>query len=223
MRFGKKHYTCKECVNAAQKEQYAGNKGYYLDRNRDRRSEMRVRYKALKESMPCALCGQRFPHYVTDFNHIDPSTKKLCVAKMMGHSWQAIEPGDPLGGLRHGASDAPLQSGRGWQQAASGEHTPTQTVATLREVLGDRAQDACATGACVSVLRPRGAARPEQRIGGSHRRAHAWNGRGGETETAGAATRQVNVLDPRNPRYNDASRLAEGGFIDVSHDSSLRG
>jgi putative transposase len=35
--------------------------------------------------------------------------------------------------------------------------------------------------------------RPEQCIGGPHRCAHAWNGRGGETETAGAATRQVKV------------------------------
>ena len=29
--------------------------------------------------------------------------------------------------------------------------------------------------------------------------AYAWNGRSGETATAGAATRQVRVHDPRNP------------------------
>jgi len=43
--------------------------------------------------------------------------------------------------------------------------------------------------------------------------AHAWNGRGGETQTAGAATREVKVCDPRNPRYSVARRLAPGEFI----------
>ena len=36
---------------------------------------------------------------------------------------------------------------------------------------------------------------------------------GGETKTAGAATRQVKVCDPRNPRYNDARSLAVAEFI----------
>jgi len=44
--------------------------------------------------------------------------------------------------------------------------------------------------------------------------AHAWNGRGGETETSCAATRQVKVCDPRNPRYSVLRRLAAGEFID---------
>ena len=43
--------------------------------------------------------------------------------------------------------------------------------------------------------------------------AHAWNGRGGETKTAGTATRQVKVCDPRNPRYSVARRLAVGEFM----------
>ncbi|MEA3097172.1 MAG: hypothetical protein QOF74_1412, partial [Caballeronia mineralivorans] len=42
---------------------------------------------------------------------------------------------------------------------------------------------------------------------------YAWNGRSGETETAGAATREVKVCDPRNPRYSVARRLAAGEFI----------
>ena len=50
-------------------------------------------------------------------------------------------------------------------------------------------------------------------VGGPHRCAHAWNGRGGETQTAGAATRQVKVRDPRTPGYNNARRLAVGEFI----------
>lgn len=62
------------------------------------------------------------------------------------------------------------------------------------------------------------AVRLEQRAGGAHRCAgtkpHAWGGRGGETETsAGCKAAQVKVLDPRNPRYNNARSLAVGKFI----------
>ncbi len=49
--------------------------------------------------------------------------------------------------------------------------------------------------------------------GGSHRRAHAWNGRGGETPTSAPATGQVQVLDPRNPHYNRTSGLVAGEFM----------
>ncbi len=130
-----------------------------------------------------------------------------------GQTESRPESGDSFGRAGHGASNARVQSGRGWYAPAFVEHAPTQTVATLFRVLGDCAQDTGATGACVPALRPHDAARSKQRMGGPHRCAHAWNGRGGETQTAGAATRQVKVCDPRNPRYNDARRLAVGEFI----------
>ena len=48
--------------------------------------------------------------------------------------------------------------------------------------------------------------RPQQCVSGADRRhrdaKHAWNGRGGETQTSAPATWQVQVCDPRNPRYN---------------------
>ena len=75
-------------------------------------------------------------------------------------------------------------------------------LAALRGMLGNRAQDVGAARACVSALRAHGAARPEQRVGGAHRRKHAWDGRGGETQTWATATWQVQVCDPRNPRDN---------------------
>ncbi len=126
------------------------------------------------------------------------------------------QPGDPLGRVRHGASDARVQSGRRWYADAPEQYAPAQTVATLRGVLGDCAQDACRAHACVPALRACHATRPKQRVGGSHRRAqhagHAWDGRGGETQTSAPATGQVQVCDPRNPRYN-AMRFAAGEFI----------
>src|SRR5579864_6214785 len=80
-------------------------------------------------------------------------------------------------------------------------------------MLGDRAQDARATHALVHALRTHGTTRPKRSVGRPDRCAHVWNGRGGETETSGAATRQVKVCDPRNPRYSVARRLAAGEFI----------
>jgi 5-methylcytosine-specific restriction endonuclease McrA len=77
-------------VNSRQKLQYENNKKYYLDRNRETRASNRDRHKELKNK-PCSCCGGVYPHYVMDFDHVDPATKKMCVSKMMGHSWAQIE------------------------------------------------------------------------------------------------------------------------------------
>ena len=89
-RLGKKHYTCKECVNQNQKKQYARNKKYYLDRNREQRSNNRKWYQDLKSNSPCNMCNNIFPYYVMDFDHKDPETKEMNVAQMMGYSKEAI-------------------------------------------------------------------------------------------------------------------------------------
>jgi len=41
-----------------------------LSRQRKARKGMRVWVKELKESTPCTDCGQFFPHYVMDFDHV---------------------------------------------------------------------------------------------------------------------------------------------------------
>ena len=125
------------------------------------------------------------------------------------------QPGEALGCVRHGASDARVQSGRSWYATPSEQYAPAQTVAALLGLLGNRSQDTRRPHACLSALRACHATRPEQRVGGAHRCArhtkHAWNGRGGETQTSAPATGQVR--DPRNPRYSRASGLAAGEFI----------
>jgi Probable transposase len=92
-------------------------------------------------------------------------------------------------------------------------NAPIETVAALRRVLGDRAQDARATHARVHALRTHVTTRPKRSVGHADRCAHAWNGRGGETQTSCAATREVKVCDPRNPRYSVDRRLAAGEFM----------
>ena len=81
---------CKQCNKLAQKSQYSKNKKYYLDRNREQRSNNRERYKHYKSNTPCSRCGGVFPNCVMDFDHRDPTEKKHCVAQMMGYSWGRI-------------------------------------------------------------------------------------------------------------------------------------
>ena len=61
--------------------------------------------------------------------------------------------------------------------------------------------------------------RPQQCVSGADRRhrdaKHAWNGRGGETQTSVPATWQVQVCDPRNPHDSAARRLVAGEFIAI--------
>lgn len=91
MRLGKKHYSCKACLNEKQKNQYKKNKAYWLDMNRRNRAKNRSLYNELKENTPCKMCGKTYPNYVMDFDHRDPATKKHPVSAMMGHSWKAIQ------------------------------------------------------------------------------------------------------------------------------------
>lgn len=81
---------CKECNKSGQKIQYSKNKKYYLDRNREQRAKNRKLYTELKSNTPCAKCGGHFPNCVMDYDHKDPSSKKMCVAQMMGYSWKVI-------------------------------------------------------------------------------------------------------------------------------------
>lgn len=90
-RLGKKQVACKQCINDAQKKQYSRNKIYYLDRNRDRRAANRKWYQELKSNTPCAKCGVKYPYYVMDYDHKDPTNKKHCIAHMMGHSKKALQ------------------------------------------------------------------------------------------------------------------------------------
>lgn len=82
---------CKECNRVKQRKQYKGNKKYYLDRNRELRSLNREKYKKTKEGKPCSHCGGIFPQVCMDYDHVDPSTKRMCVAQMMGYSWKDIQ------------------------------------------------------------------------------------------------------------------------------------
>ena len=90
MRLGKKQAACRECINNAQKINYQGNKKYWLDMNRRNRANNRDRYNEEKSKHSCGKCGVKYPNYVMDYDHIDPSTKRMNISKMMGYSWSVI-------------------------------------------------------------------------------------------------------------------------------------
>lgn len=69
---------------------YYANKDQYLQRNREKRERLREWVSEYK-ARPCADCGVQYPPYVMDFDHLDPTTKKDVVGRiiMMG-SWKQL-------------------------------------------------------------------------------------------------------------------------------------
>lgn len=40
---------------------------------------------------PCADCGQRFPYYVMDFDHRDPTAKEFTIARFVNYSMVRVQ------------------------------------------------------------------------------------------------------------------------------------
>lgn len=47
---------------------------------RDRQERKRDELRAIKERTPCADCGEKYPYWVMQFDHRDPSKKKFRVS-----------------------------------------------------------------------------------------------------------------------------------------------
>lgn len=61
----------------ASKKHYENNKKLYIERNKKYRKIIQEYVKNIKESSPCVDCGQKYPYYVMDFDHL--SDKKFNV------------------------------------------------------------------------------------------------------------------------------------------------
>lgn len=70
-----------ERARAARRRHYDANKQQYLDRNKASTKACVDLIRAAKD-VPCADCGLRYPHYVMDLDHLDPSTKLGTVGQM---------------------------------------------------------------------------------------------------------------------------------------------
>jgi hypothetical protein len=60
---------CRTCRAAYQHLRYVRHKARYMEGARQRKQRMLALMRQAKEK-PCADCGQRFPYYVMDFDHL---------------------------------------------------------------------------------------------------------------------------------------------------------
>lgn len=74
---------------------YRNNRQNQIDRVRNRGARVRDEVRAYKEAQPCADCGQCYPHYVMDFDHIR-GEKKSNVADIVNRSASAAQVWDEI-------------------------------------------------------------------------------------------------------------------------------
>lgn len=84
---------CRSCQRAWYKDYYHNvpkEKERLLKKNAEIRLILRNKIQEIKESNPCADCGNYFPYYVMDFDH--QRDKQYSVANMVSlGSWELIE------------------------------------------------------------------------------------------------------------------------------------
>lgn len=70
-----KHSQCKICTRKLTKIHYEKNKKYYFEKRKRNQEELQKWYIEYKDKLHCTSCGED-RHWVLDFHHIDPTTKK---------------------------------------------------------------------------------------------------------------------------------------------------
>lgn len=66
----------KECSN-----HYVNNKDYYKKRN-DKRKELFIQRIREAKDVPCTDCGNKYPFYVMEFDHLPQFVKKFNIASI---------------------------------------------------------------------------------------------------------------------------------------------
>ncbi len=81
---------CRDCQKEYKDRHYRENKSAYVAKAKvgnDRYRRVFIgEIHELKRSTPCVDCGKRYPHYVMDFDHRDPDTKKSTIARLLYRS-----------------------------------------------------------------------------------------------------------------------------------------
>lgn len=89
---GKRSTVCKECHSTYARQHYESNRLDYIGRASKSRPEIVRRNREwlsqYKSGKPCLDCGQGFPHYVMDFDHI--GDKKAAVSRLLGYSMETL-------------------------------------------------------------------------------------------------------------------------------------
>ena len=80
---------CKDCQKAYLKAHYDKNKTYYKVKSNKRKKKSRSDLNKLKSS-PCKDCGQTYPPYVMDFDHVH-GTKTNNVSSISRNSTRLLK------------------------------------------------------------------------------------------------------------------------------------
>jgi len=67
----------KEKQREAIRKHYYANRQYYIDKAYKKRDTLRRWVYDLKNKTPCTDCRIQFPHYVTDFDHVESRGTKI--------------------------------------------------------------------------------------------------------------------------------------------------
>ena len=76
----RKSDKAKATSKRAGKKYYLKNKGAQLIRNKTKKDQIRDYIRKYKEHRGCMDCGVKYPYYVLDLDHRDPSEKKFTPA-----------------------------------------------------------------------------------------------------------------------------------------------
>lgn len=49
------------------------------------------RIRELKESTPCADCGEYYPFYVMQFDHLDRYVKRAAISRLSSSAWETVK------------------------------------------------------------------------------------------------------------------------------------
>lgn len=80
---------CRLCSRTSSRVHYENNKKIYRDRNRRRIEEIKNFVDSFK-SRPCCDCGQSFPSYVMDFDHLEDKKFYISRAPRIGFSIENV-------------------------------------------------------------------------------------------------------------------------------------
>lgn len=85
-----RHHNCKNCQKIIRQQSYQNNKEYYLNYDKihapKRRRLKREFITEYKTGKPCVDCGNIYPHYVMDFDHLPQFKKEIRIASQ-GNSY----------------------------------------------------------------------------------------------------------------------------------------
>ena len=86
---------CRQCQKSLRQQSYLRHRDYYLQYDKNnapkRRKLRRDFIIKSKEGKPCADCGQTYPHYVMDFDHLPFFKKRIKIGQQGNyHSEQVL-------------------------------------------------------------------------------------------------------------------------------------